>query len=656
MSNRALQIKIRRHRHLNKDGIPIIPTCNNNIISWQNGSIDSSWYDATDYVDGLDELQVIIRQDVTTEKKRESATTLSVTFTGKIADLIKSHLMTTDCDYVNYFDCEITDNICGITYSQYELKADNLEFCYDFVCQFTLSLREAEPKTRTLSKISIHDNWQNWFSEDGVKSHPTFQVLIQKDSTSAGLEGGFLLLQMAIIDAVPGVTGYLIEYLTDENYYEKIKRVIGFGYYAPAPRVYDILLNACLRSGLTMDTPFNPGKELYNDCLLTVESGAYHKDFDYDPAYRPSPSTKFIKSNFYTWPVNEFLDELCRLYNMKWDVVGGVLKVQFVKDIIAETEVFEVGDDYESICYEFNLTKKPAYGRYEYSADASDFVSGQVHVQYNDIVDYDAVTDNPMLEGDKTKQSKFASTGFYCDSFGEESYVDDIVRSMKIAATGITFIFAVVVASLAAGILSALAAIALAAALARILQKIQSIGNKIKDKFACSTSFNGIVRIGGSGVVSAPRILRYDPATPLINAKVVNIQASTIQINPRYNTGLVTYPNNFDNTYTYQTINKVYNYPLFFDSFYKNNLYDKYHEKVDSPIFVNFSNRSVTAVIPMCCEYLTYMGVNDETDSIVGKIVKVPDNINNYKYILVSEVTIDYSTRSITIKGQQIYR
>ena len=656
--NKALTIRIRRHQHLDKDGNPIIVTCNNNVIGWSGGTIDASWYDATDYAQGLDEFQLVTRQDITTEKKREATASLSVTFTSAIAELIKSWLLATDCDYVNYFDCEITDNICGIIYNNYELKADNLEYCSDFVCSFTLSLRESDTQQKTLRKLSIHDNWQKWFTEDGGKNHPTFQVVIQKDITSMGMQGGSLLAQMAMIDAIPGVTGYIAEYLTDESYEEKIKRVLGFGYYAPAPRIYDILLNACQRSGITMDTPFNPGKALYNDCLLTVPNGTYHTDFDYSPAWRPSPSQKFIESNAYTWPVNEFLDELCRLYNMKWDVINGVLKVEFNQDLITVTPAMTVGNDYDSICYEYSLNKKPAYGRYEYGVDGGDFVSGQVQTQYNDNVDYDPQTDNPMLEGDKTKQLKFAPTGFYCDSFGEE-YLNTSLRSMKVAASGIVVVLAVTVVALFGGIVSALAATILAGYVVSVMIKIQTIANQFKSSFGCGTNFSGIIRVSSPGIINLPRVIRYDPSTPLNNAKVVKQQASTIPINTRYNTESVSYANNFSGTYTYQTVTNVYNYPLFFDSFYKGNLYDTYHEKTDSPIFVNFSNKVVTAVVPMCCEYLNKVGLENGTESIVGKIVEIPDGSiagTGYKYILVTEVTVDYQTMSITIKGQQIYR
>jgi hypothetical protein len=605
--------------------------------------VDSTWYDVTDQVEGLDDFEVVFRQEQGTEKGSESGVSLQITFSAGAGALIKEWLLDTPCSYINYFDVEITDTVCQLTYKGYELKPDNMEFCEDDGCYFTLALKEGEDKYRELKKLSIHDNWQKWFSEDGPKNHPTFQVVIQQEPTAIGMKAGPLLFLISI----PGI-GLIFNELLQAR--EDFKRMLGFGRYHAAPKVYDILLNACLKIGLSMDTPFDPARELHNDCLFIPYSGYYHENFSDNPPYQASPSTKHIWNNRYIWQVTDFLDELCKLYNMKWDIVNGVLKVEFMKDIVNSTEEFEIGE-YDNLCYEFDLTKKPAYGRYEYSTDAGDSASNQVQVLYNDIVDYDGVAQNPMLEGGIQKRVQFASTGFYCDGFGFD-YMQQVSRSMKYAGLAILATLILSIASFAAQLNPAPLIIIISVITAQAVTIIAR-ANAERNRYACSTSFAGIIRVWGSGVVSVPRIIRWDTSTPMNNAKAVMNMTGAILPNTRYNNDPLQYYQDFySGSGTYKQIDKVWNYPLYFDSMFYGNLYDTYHEVVDNPLIVNFGHQQVTVSIPLCCDNINAVGAEMTGETIVGRIVKVKDDV----FMYVTEATISYNTRSIKLKGKIVRR
>lgn len=642
----SLKIKIRRHQFLNKEGQNVVLNCTGeNVAEWVLGDVDGTWYDVTEDVDDLDGLEIIVRQEQANEKSAESGATLQINMTGAAACLIDDWLFDTPCSYINYFDVEIEDTVCGITYRGYELKPDNLEYCDGEGKAYRMSLREGEDKYRELRKLSIHDNWQKWFSEDGPKNHPTFQVVIQNDPTAIGMKAAPLLFLISI----PAV-GQLIDFVG--NVREKFKKILGFGRYHAAPKVYDILLNACMKVGLNLNTPFDPGKELHNDCLFIPYSGIYHTNFKDDPEYRESPSTKHIWNNRYIWQVTEFLDELCRLYCMKWDIVDGTLKVEFLKDILTAAESFTVVDA-DTVCYEFDLTKKPSYGRYEYAIDGSDSASNQVQILYNDIVDYDGIAQNPMLEGSVSKQVRFASTGFYGDGFGE-NYIAEVVQVMKMGALAILGSLLVASASLLISVIptNIFVAIGIAAGVGFTVALIIAYANNVRGEYGIDTQFAGIIRIWGGGEVTAPRIIRWNTATPLNNAKAVVTQTSTIAINTRYNTQSIPYQVQYSGTGTYITISRVWNYPLYFDSFYFGNLYDNYHETVDNPMIVNIGHQQITAEIPMCCDNIAAVGTYQESGTIVGRIVKVKEGV----FMYVTEATISYEKRSITLKGKIVRR
>lgn len=640
----SLKIEIRRHQFLNKENQDVILSCSGvNVAEWVSGAVDGTWYDVTEDTDGLDQFSLIVRQDGGTEKFSESAASLQITFTGSASELINEWLFETPCSYINFFDVRVTDLICGVVYSGYELKPDNIETCDGDGCYFTLSLREGEDKYRELKKLSIHDNWQNWFSEDGNKSHPTFQVVIQQEPIATGMKGALLLFAIAV-----PVVGTVVKAVANIN--EKFKKMLGFGRYHAAPKVYDILLNACMKIGLTLDTPFNPSNPLHNDCLFVPYAGAYHTNFKDRPEYRESPSTKHIWNNRYIWQVTDFIDELCKLYAMKWDIINGVLIIKPFKDIILEDESFTVTDA-QSVCYEFDLNKKPSFGRYEYSIDGGDSASNQVQILYNDIVDYDGVAQNPMLEGSVTKQVRFASTGFYCDSFGE-NYINEAIETMKMGALAVLGSLLIAAASLIAGIDNWIAAAALTVAVGLTTGLIITEANKIRNRYGCDTPFAGIIRVWGAGSVSVPRIIRWDDSSPMNNAKAVGTYTSAIEINTKYNTNSIQYPNQFSGSGTYQQVDRVWNYPLYFDSWYKGNLYENYHEVVDNPLIVNIGYQLATIEIPLCCENIEAVGTSQEGATIVGKVVKIKEGY----FMYVTEATLSYDTRNIILKGKIIRR
>lgn len=632
-----MKLRIRKHQLKNRTGQNVTLSCTGMKASYKRGDVDSTWIDVTPYTVGLDELEFIMRSDLQSTKASEKSSTVQLSFINDASTLIMDWLYATPCSQLNYFDAEITDEVCGVVFRNFELKADNIEVCENDGCYITLPLRESDERFEAFKKLSIMDNWQKWYSEDGAKEHPTFHVAIFNTMP---------ILQCFIVGmlvAIKNIAGFsqILEVFMDIN--AEIRKQIGVGRYASAPRIHTILRNLCDKVGLGMDTVFDENKELYNDCFFAPAGGHFFRHPKY--TNQGSPSRKFVWGNRTVWMATEFLDEICKLYNLYWDIVGDKLVIKKKVDLI-NSQSFDLTDHIRGgVCYSFDNTKKPAYGRYEYAIDATDTASQHIQIAYNDIVDFDGEVDNPLLEGELSKTMRFASTGFLHDKF-KDSKVDDILDSARIIAYVIVGIFLIIGGAFlpvfgVGGIVLALVAYGIPGS----NNTIQNLRGELGDL----STYAGSVQLLGDGTVSVPRILRYDPSTSLASAKVVTTNVSSIAIS-ELNTSKVSYTGQPWGTTLYAIPARMYNYPLYFDGNYKGNLFDL-HATTDNPYQINLGNKQAEFKLELCCDTLKLMGLLVGDSRIVGKVAK----IRTGEKILVSDATISYRDMTITIKGKIIY-
>lgn len=633
-----LKLFIRPHQLTNKQGDNVIIQCNGNRAEYIAGDVSDAWVEVTEDTDGLKELELFFKTDDTTNRISESSASLQIRFVGAAHQLIESHLFATPCNYLNYFDARIEDSTCNVVFREFVLKPDNIEYCEDDGCFFELPLREDDSKANVMKKLSIHDNWQQWFSEDGTKTHPTFQLIRQAPEYSfAGVRAGLIVFVKSII-----AVGDLLNSLFD---FEKtLKRMLGFGYYCPAPKIYDILKNACDRSGLQMNTPFDETKELHNDCLFIPYGGHFYTNFN--EGYQASPSMKHIWMNRYIWQVSEFIDALCELYNLKWDIISNTLVITDFNSIVLSSNFVSEFPEVENVCYEFDLTKKASYGRYQYQPDPQDAASNEIAPFYNDIVDFDGEADNPLLEGEKRKEFNFSPVAFLHDYIGD-NYVKEMLNDAKITAYVLTGILAVATAALFAGTITVTAGVALGVLVSAGLLRINTITKDLEGDYGDGSPYRGIIRVQGTGERSIPSIIRYDATTPMNNAKAVAVPVASITTNPNYNPDAIAYKDQNFGIGVYKDLQYAYNYPLYFDAMYDGNLFEK-HEATDNPIVVNISNKDVSFEVQLCCDTIISVGVEFGKTNIVGRVIKVRTNM----FVLVSEAKINYQSSTISIKGK----
>ncbi|CAA7196821.1 hypothetical protein [Chryseobacterium potabilaquae] len=636
-----LTIEIRKHQHVDQNGNNVLIDCTNAIATYISGTIpDNDWIDITQDCENLDTLEFSEKQPDKQNKQREKGATSQIVIGFDAYHLIMDWLMSTPCSFLNYFDVRITDTELNYQYKPYELKPDNIEMCQDEGCQLTLPLRESDHLKSVVDKLSIHDNWQGWFG-GGAKDFPCIQVFKHLNAMTKA----FTIGAWAVVDAIKAfsIIGLFIDIST------LYKKAYGFGNFLPSPYIRDILENCMSKIGYTINTPFDVGKFAEND-VFVYSNGYYHTNYDDEPL---SPSQKFIFENRLVWQLSDFLEAICDLYCSIWVISGTTLYIIPQKDNDNTEPVLEIAEqDVVSDCKTFSFEKGKAGGNYEYSKDSADTASGDTINEYNDVVDFDGVTNNAMLEGLFDKKFRFSSSSFWGDSFGDDmqeeienfSIIVAVLIAIVLSCVALSFVTGTAGANVAAGGFIASAAIVIAATVAitgAAIAFINGLGSSTKYGYS-NAHFKGSLKVVGTGSIFTPRIIRMNPGSDNRNKKPVIISSDSIQINPYYNTFGISWRNQWTG-YGYGDFNEAFNYPLFFDSLYFGTLYDTLHEKADNALFLSQSNESRKLVIPLCGDYLSKTGVNNDQDSIIGKIILYKNT--RYKVI---DFQIKYTDLSIT--------
>jgi hypothetical protein len=639
-----LKIEIKYHQHKDQDGNNVIVNCDSNVATYVAGSVDPTWIDITEDCEGIDSIEITERIAENGQKQREKGATTQLTIGFDAYALIMDWLMATPCSFLNSFDVRITDTDLNYEYKLYEIKPDNIEMCDDEGCKIVVPLREIDDLKSITDKISIHDDWQGWFG-GGQKDFPCMQVFTHLTAMTKAFTIGAL--------AVIAVLDYAFSLLNIDFGIDEIKnKAYGFGRFLPTPYIRDILENAMAKVGYTIETPFDIGGFGEND-VYVYSNGYYHTNWSEDPT---SPSLKFQFENRQIIMLSTFLDDICKLYNCVWQIVGTKLIITPVITIDDSEPIFEVNsDDVVSDCKTFSFDKGKAGGVYEYQKDATDGSSSQTINEYNDVVDFDGVTNNAMLNGMFEKNFKFASTSFWGDSFGEDigeeissfSKVVLVMLMLTLASISIQIGTAAPMANVASAAFFELAFLVLGIATALGVAGFAWINDlQSTSEFGVGGYYKYSIKIIGTGSIFIPRIIRTDPASPMNYKKPVIKLSSTININPKYNLTSTAWKDQWNG---HGDFLEVYNYPLFFDSKYFGNLYDTLHEQTDNALFLKQSNERRTIILPLCEVLLEQTGVNSDENSLIGKVIEYKGY--NYKVIAT---TIKYSDYSIKLELKKI--
>jgi hypothetical protein len=654
MKNR-LQIELRQKQIFldNDPGQPVVIQCNPDGTSeYVPGSVpQGAFIDFTQYIEGLNKFKTNWSAVSDSQEGADSTTTNEIgsnyskgltaelRFEGPAFQFIFDWLMTYPCQIVNSIEARITDRQLMKTYRLFELKLDNTEYApNDAKCIVAMVLREKDDTIHVFQKTTIEDNWQNWFNKDGTstKDHPTFGIILQKKP------GFFLAINMVLVYIAGMLSAGLLTAFTDGTRW--IRRVLGVCYFCPSPLVRDYIKNICDKYGFTQNTIFDdlPTNPYRNVCLF-YPVDRMESNFDNFTA----TSTKFEYNNRTGYPFAVFLNQLKRLYNAEWYVTpNNVLLFQHKSFFDNQPPIYDFINGairLNDLKYTFNGNKKPAYGQYQYQIDPQDTCSNEIKRRYNAIVDYDGNANNPMLEGHVTKQFDFAPTAFHRDGT-EEDFIENNVKIARLIAVGAILI--------GFGSLFIAANPLTAAIVAALLALGYNVTNNYVNDFFDNAEINGMVRVA-SRQINTPRLLLWDSETAMNKAKVVYVENPAQ--NPYYNIdGLDYYTEHpaweAPGGYFGSTVTRIYNYPMYVDEEFTENLFDRFHN-YDNPLLNPVVNQEWNANVDLCDEMLTTFGVFENDFIKIGAVVPLEKRGARIISGRITDIDVDYEQGRINLKG-----
>lgn len=655
MSRDRLQIFFRRRQLENEDG-PVVVQCNaDNFAEYVPGVVDQTWINVTDQTTGLDKLSLAWDKvnsgtsSASTEtnpggSNYDKGVSVDLTFNDEAYQFIYNWLLSDPCGILNAVEVKITDELCERDYRTFEIKADNLSYApFDAPCEFEIKLREADPVWHCVHKTFIWDNWQNWFIDGSSKDHPCFLT---------GIEPRPRLVNSARMGlSIFGQTIPVISIFFNETG-DVFRRILNVDNFVDAPLVRDYISNVAGKCGIAVDTIFHdPSSPYYNLCLYFPSSGAMHVN---DDASVLSPALWFHFENRWNITLAELLDKLKVTFNAEWYVTpNNTLVFKPVPDFLDAAPIYDFSAPGAlpiwELRYTFNGDKKPAYGRYEYTIDASDLASQEIRPLYNDIVDYDGDTNNLMLEGSSSKVFEWASTGFVRDGRARGDYLRDIINDGETVAYALVILLGVIVAALIAGVASAGAGAALAAFLGVWAANIASKANDLRTDFG-DAKYTGAVRLT-SEQTAQPRLLLWD-GEDLDRAKVVKVDPDDIVPNTFYNSDAESYQDH--NVTQYNPVGGlfVFNYDLYFDSFFEDNMFDRFHETTDNPLKSLQTHQTFEFYTDLCCEMLETLGAFDGQFARIGAMLKIEQR-DGYEVLgRIEHYEINYDDERIILRGK----
>ncbi len=654
-----------RKRQNTFEGANVTVQCNpaTGYAEYVPGDVDNEWIDFTSEIEGTEKLS--LTWDSVNSGDSSNSTTnpdgsnydkgisTTLSFIDGAYQFIYDWLLASECQILNAIEVKIVDLIAGGTYRVFEIKNDNVSLKYDKPgdnnCTAEIRLREQDGVWHCIHKTFIWDNWQHWFEDSGVKAHPCFLTCIEPRPRLISSARMALLL---FFHSNPEVA--LITWITDPaDLKEDARKILNANRFVDAPLIQTYIKNVAGKCGLLTDTIFDEGEVFENVCLYYPQAGYMHESNDNDVT---SPSLAYHFGNRWMLTIADLLDKLKPVFAAEWYVTpGNTITFRHTKDLITIAPIYDFtlagSQQIYDLEYTFNGEKKPAYGRYQYQADGSDLASQEVSTLYNDIIDYDGPANNPMLEGEKTKNFEFAPTGFVRDGRARD-YLELLINDGKTGALILLGVVAVIIVALMAGTITVPAGVALAITFGIWGALIIAKANNLTDEFVDDPKYSGAVRLTSEQVLT-PRLILWDGEFKNRAKAVATVSLPTP--NDFYNPDGTPY--NVKNDISQDNPDaKVYNYPLYFDGDFEGNLFDGYHDIIDNPLKSKTSHQEVKFYVDLCEDMLLLFGVFENQYAVIGKVLKIEERENYSVFARISNINVDYDQNKINIKGKVLRR
>lgn len=663
------------------------------------------WFNVTKEVGNINELDLEWAADVDNEGNVNAgafnstkSTSGALFFEGEALIKLKAWLFEDVSASFNKVDVKIFDTGCQKWFEGYEITSHDVQFCENTICELSVSLKQREEQLNCAKSTLIDDNWQGWFQPQPTKKHPRFgycnEIRPNGQLVAIWILGSFnffitnsVLLPLLVganglifvINLIIGVINAIISFINalgaDLNPINKIGyfdpqdvletqrqsfvEAAGCGREHPAPLISDYIKNVCDKCGIRVDADtfplfFNPVLKINTSSrgYIEIENPYLRSTYMNAPYQRgirraslPSPfraptendTDYWIPENAPNFTLVSFLDHIKDVYNSEWRIRNGVLYFQrkdFYKDQNPILDLSLNGADrmklLEGICYEWNGEKNPAVTTGIYTNDAADTCGNEALKQMNATISH--VTGNvinPNMEGIQDKKLQFGGTKFRHDG----ASTDYLYDAAQVVLNGAAFI----------GLFSPMR---------EVLQRIPRHNLLLKDESFTipkiiiwdGVSINGAKALINKGILNNPPQpnTKYTPSLPWFARHEANTFVKGSNINPGFYPPFFYTVRNLVGGTVEQTPALLPNYPMYFEPYYQDNLWDYFHW-IDDPNVNPKINMDWSAKLDMCCDLIDKLKLeNDGANAVLGQSVKL--SLPYQAVGVIKRISLQYKT------------
>lgn len=454
----------------------------------------------------------------------------------------------------------------------------------------------------------------------------------------------------------------------------------GCGREQPAVLIRDYLTNVCDKCGLIVDEVTAPvlfagtvtiqtsDPNRGNNGVITAQNPYYNLTYFFPQVKRgirrfrsinifgasPRNDTEFwIPDNSPLITGAELLDQIKGVFNAEWRVKSGKLyfwrKDQYLdNDYLYDFSLTGADREkiLEGICYEPNEVKYPAYCTGIYQTDPSDTNEAggaRGNGQMNGIVNYGNIDDNPNFEGVQDKTQQFGATKFNLDGASGCYYYDALQQLANSGLLNLTTLFQT-------------------GAIAAALHDYGDYALLLQSEV---TALPKLVIWNGDSYLNARAIMNksaWDNTSPNPMPEINPVYNNLPETGPQswkvrhtpdtfvVGSGLTIGPSldgeyfvgNLFNAPIARQPAQLLNYPMYFEPFYYDTLYDWFHF-IDDPRRNPVMNMNFTLKIRLCCEDIVKLGILNDAD-LVALNQKIKGTYPFYPDMKIREIEASYDT------------
>ena len=367
-------------------------------------------------------------------------------------DLLKAELIDASAGFNKEVTVEIFDDCCkGEPVFVGVIRGDSIDWC-EPKCFVAAQVFEKIADLNCIQSTLIADDHKGFFSEQehpkvrycvelrpqflhlvviilvGIISQALTIMLLPLIIIVAGIISAITLI-VAVLDAICSLIGCEVGSITVGGIdlldpvneavswiNDAINLILGCGRFHPSPLLRKYIENVCDKCSLTFDSSIltDANSPYYNTLLFSapVEKGRSQNSTD----------GRIIQGNEPLLTLEQlFLEYLNPTFNGKFEIVDGVLKFERkdffgigaawinTVDLLKEGRILD-----GEICFNWLKNPRPAFGRFEYSLDAVDYIGNESKERFNDIVEWNP-GGSAIFKGEHKVTLPFATPRFRGD-------------------------------------------------------------------------------------------------------------------------------------------------------------------------------------------------------------------------------------------------